>query len=415
LLLFVNAHYAPDVASSGQHLMDLAEYLAGRGWPVEVVAGRGAYAGGRVAAPGIELRHGVRIRRVGSASRAEGRASIGGRVGGYVVFLLCAAWVICTRRGVRGVIVLTTPPMLPVAAWLGRLLRGRRYGIWSMDLHPEAEVAAGVVGRDAVVARILQWLADRTYRNADFVVAMGSYMQRRIVARGTRPGRTHVVPAWAPQGADAGTVTGREALRRSWGLAERYIVMYAGNAGIVHDVTPILGAMQLLRDHPRVFFLFVGGGPRRTEVELFAELAGISNFAYREYVSRAELAELLGSADVHLASLRAPFAGISVPGKVYGAMAAGRPIVYVGPDMSEVADAVRDARCGVVIDPGGGPPRAAAERIAAAIREWCADPVLADTIGARGHAAWRAAYTRDVNCAAWERILRSAWPSVAVA
>ncbi len=408
MLLFVNAHYPPDVASSGQHLMDLAEHLAGRGYAVEVVTGRGAYDGGRVAAPRVEMRGGVRVRRIGAASR--GRASVGGRLGGYVVFLLCAAWIICTRRGVSGVIVLTTPPMLPVAAWLGRLTRGRRYGIWSMDLHPEAEIAARVLTRDAVVARALQWVANHAYRNADFVVALGPYMARRIEARGVARERTRVVPVWAPGGADMATPAGRDALRRSWGLAERFIVMYAGNAGIVHDVTPILGAMQRLRDHPRVFFLFIGGGPRREEVELFVELAGISNFAYRDYVPRDELAELLGAADVHLASLRGPFAGISVPGKAYGAMAVGRPIVYVGPALSEAGDAVRDARCGVVIDPGGGPPRAAAERIAAAIQEWCADPPLAREIGERGRAACRAAYACDVNCAAWERIICSAWP-----
>lgn len=413
LLLFVDAHYAPDVASSGQHLMDLAEYLAGRGLAVEVVAGRGAYEGGRVAAPQVEIRGGVRVRRIGRASR--GRTSIGGRLGGYVIFLLCAAWVICTRRGVSGVIVLTSPPMLPVAAWLGRLVRGRRYGIWSMDLHPEAEVAAGVVGADRAVARALHWVTDRAYRNADFVVALGPYMRRRIEARGTPADRTHVVPVWAPGGADAATVTGREALRRSWGLAGRFIIMYAGNAGIVHDITPILGAMQLLREHSRVFFLFVGGGLRRSEVEMFVAVAGISNFAYREYVPRAALAELLGAADVHLVSLRDGFSGISVPGKLYGAMAAGRPIVFAGPPMSEAGDVVRDARCGVVVDPGDGAPSAAAERIASAIREWCDTPTLAREVGERGRAAYRASYTRDVNCAAWEEVIRSAWPSVGAA
>lgn len=353
------------------------------------------------------------MRRVGRVS--HGRDSIRTRVGDYVVFLICATWVICVRRGVRHVIVLTTPPMLPVAAWLGRLVRGRRYGIWSMDLHPDADVAAGVLHSGGILTRILQWIGDRAYRGADFVVALGPYMKSRIRAKGATEDRTHIVPVWAPLGADGGTVAGRAALRRSWGLAGRCIVMYAGNAGIVHDVTPILGAMQLLRDDPKAFFLFIGSGPRRSEVELFVELAGISNFAYRDHVPRAELAELLGAADVHLASLRAPFAGLSVPGKVYGAMAAGRPIVYVGPAQSEAADAVDNARCGVVIDPGGGPPRAAAERIATAIREWCAHPALAREAGERGRASYRAAYSRDVNCPAWERIIRAAWPSVVAA
>ena len=38
-LLLVNQHYYPDVASTGQHLTDLAEHLAGEGYAVEVLTG----------------------------------------------------------------------------------------------------------------------------------------------------------------------------------------------------------------------------------------------------------------------------------------------------------------------------------------------------------------------------------------
>ena len=38
-LLFVNQHYAPDVAATGQCLADLAEYLADTGYHVDVLAG----------------------------------------------------------------------------------------------------------------------------------------------------------------------------------------------------------------------------------------------------------------------------------------------------------------------------------------------------------------------------------------
>ena len=40
-LLFVNQHYWPDVASTGQHLADLAEHLAAAGHEVSVLASRG--------------------------------------------------------------------------------------------------------------------------------------------------------------------------------------------------------------------------------------------------------------------------------------------------------------------------------------------------------------------------------------
>jgi hypothetical protein len=59
----------------------------------------------------------------------------------------------------------------------------------------------------------------------------------------------------------------------------------------------------------------------------------------------------LAGADVHLVSLRADMSGLSVPSKIYGIMAAGRPILFIGPGNSEAAMVVREANCGYTIEP----------------------------------------------------------------
>jgi colanic acid biosynthesis glycosyl transferase WcaI len=182
--------------------------------------------------------------------------------------------------------------------------------------------------------------------------------------------------------------------------------MYSGNAGLVHDFDDILGAMRLLRDDPRVFFLFVGDGPRRGEIEAFAADETLRHFAYRPYFRREEVGDALAVADVHLVSLRQPFVGISVPGKLYGIMASGRPALFVGPDRCETADTIRDARCGTVVDPAHGD---GAARIAAVIEAWIDDPDAARAAGARGRDAFRARYGPALNCEAFERVIRSTW------
>src|SRR3954471_24595415 len=83
-LLFVNQHYWPDVASTGQHLADLAEYLAAEGYEVSVLASRGRYVKGKVPAPLEEVRNGVTIRRV--RTTGFGRARHLGRLMDYASF-----------------------------------------------------------------------------------------------------------------------------------------------------------------------------------------------------------------------------------------------------------------------------------------------------------------------------------------
>ena len=185
--------------------------------------------------------------------------------------------------------------------------------------------------------------------------------------------------------------------------------MYSGNAGIVHDFGAIFEAMRVLRDDPRVFFLFVGDGPRRREVEEFARRFGLTNFAYRDYFPRDLLRFSLSVANVHLISLRPQFVGISVPSKLYGAMASARPILFVGPDRCETADAIRDARCGTVIDPSERGDIAAGKKIAEALQMWADVRAVREELGARGRCAYLERYDHSLGCAAWETIVRAAW------
>jgi glycosyltransferase involved in cell wall biosynthesis len=403
VLLFVNQHYHPDVASTGQHLTDLAEHLARRGVPVEVFTSRGHYVAGRVDAPARELRNGVRVRRV--RTTAFGRTSRLGRVVDYATFYVRALWTVVTRRDLTGVVFLTTPPLLAVIGVVARAVRGPRYAIWSMDLHPDAEIAAGMVDARSLLGRILRALNAAAYRGADFIVDLGSYMKARIVDCGVPAERTHTIAVWGHTEPTHGA-EGARALRTSLGLDGRFVLMYSGNAGIVHDFADILDAMRQLRDDPRMYFLFVGDGPRRREIEAYAATHGLTNFEYRPYMPREQVGDALAVADAHLVSLRQPFVGISVPGKLYGIMAAGRPALFVGPARCETADTIREAACGTIVDPADG---AGASRIVAAIDAWVRDPASARAAGERGRAAFRARYAAAGNCEAFERVIRAAW------
>ena len=56
----------------------------------------------------------------------------------------------------------------------------------------------------------------------------------------------------------------------------------------------------------------------------------------RPLASPAAHQRLLVTADAHLISLRPEFSGIVLPSKVYGCIASGRPILFVGPASSDV-------------------------------------------------------------------------------
>jgi colanic acid biosynthesis glycosyl transferase WcaI len=288
------------------------------------------------------------------------------------------------------------------------VLRGRRYAIWSMDLHPEAEVAAGMLRRGSPLGRLLFWANGSGYRSADFVIALGPYMRERILANGARvrPERVHIVPVWVDGHEITPTPRAENPLVGELGLEGKFVVAYIGNAGLAHDFGSLLGAMRELREDPRIFFLFIGDGPQRAPIEAFASEHGIKNFLYRDYYPRERINSVYGLADVHVVTLGAPFVGIAIPTKCYVSMATARPVLFVGPERSETADAIRDADGGAVVDPLV--PGADA-RIAALLRAWSSDPSQTTEIGARGRAHVLAHFARESNVRAIASIIESHW------
>ncbi|HET6361468.1 MAG TPA: glycosyltransferase family 4 protein [Gemmatimonadota bacterium] len=400
-ILFVNQHYWPDVAATGQVLSDLAEYLAGEGYEVGVLCSRGGYEGGRIDAPSREIRRGVRVTRV--PSPALGRRSHGGRLVDYGAFLAQVAARLATGRRYDLVVLLTTPSMLPVAGWIAGRMRGRRYAVWSMDVHPEVEVALGIL--PSWIARAVRPLDRASHRRAEFVVALGPRMKERLIHKGVPESAIRTIPVWShdvePDGADrAGN-----ALARELGIGDEFVVMYSGNAGLAHRFEEVLRAMDRLAGDPGMEFVFVGGGPRKAEI--VAKAGSNRNFRYLDYRPRKDLAESLTLADVHLLTLRGDMAGLVVPVKLYGIMSAGRPVVMIGPRESESGRTIEEVGIGHVIDPDEE-GKAATERLVDTLLALRGDPEGRRRMGERARDAFRARFERGVCCAVWERVIREA-------
>lgn len=395
-VLFVNQHYWPDVAATGQMLTDLAEWLAANGHNIHVLTGRGGYGdsdprGGAAR----EVRHGVTIHRVPTTAFGRGRTV--GRIADYASFY-AGALAHVLRHSYDFVVYLTTPPLLPTLGAFARTARGGRYGIWSMDLHPDAEEALGMIRPGSAASRALHALNDWGYRQAETVIALGPHMARRVSAKGVPCDRIREITVWGSRDEVRPVAPEDNPLRAELGLEDAFVVMYSGNAGLAHRFQEVMGAMVELRDHERIRFVFAGGGPRRPGLEAFAEMNGLHNVQFLDYFPRERLSEALSLADVHLLTLRPDMAGIAVPSKLFGAMAAARPTAVVAPAASEPAEIVRDHGAGFVVHPGE-------EGLAGGLAALADNPGRAQEMGTRARQAFLESYERDTCCAAWSRLL----------
>jgi len=396
-LLFVNQYYAPDHASTAQHLTDLVESLAARGHECHVLCARGNYKPGSPRPPAFEVRNGVRVHRVPATSL--GRKSTLARMTDYLSFYARALAVGLALPRFDAVVTLTTPPIIGLVGTLLRRLKGSRHVYWSMDLHPDASLALGRMSRRNPATAALAWLSDRVYRRADKVVVLGPYMADRVLAKGVRPDRVATIPVWSRGDEIYPLPRAGHPLRERLGLADKFVAMYSGNLGLAHSTAEFLEAARRLRGRPEVVFLFVGDGPRTAEVRAARDAEGLGNVRFLDYFPREQLHASLSLADAHLISMRAEMTGIVVPGKLYGAMASGRPAVFVGPAHCETADTIRQAECGYSI------PLGDADGLVEALNALADDPEAALAMGRRGRSAFLQSHEVEPCCARWAEVL----------
>jgi colanic acid biosynthesis glycosyl transferase WcaI len=400
-VLFINRYYWPDVSATAQMLTDLAEGLAAGGWRVVVLTGRRSYDGRETFTP-REVRAGVDIRRVWSTSL--GRQVLPFRVTDYATFATALALQLLRAPRTDVIVAMTDPPLTVGPALAAARIRQSACVHWVQDLYPEVLARLGYVSATNPGYRAMRGFMRRFHAAVDASVALGPAMRTALVAAGAPAHRTECIHNWA----DCAAVRPMDgepnpfALRH--GLADRFVVLYSGNAGRPHTFDAVIEAARRLRREPDIVFLFIGGGHRIPELRHVADTEGL-NMRFMDYVPRSELRYSLSAASVSLVTERPEVVGTLVPSKTYGILASGRPVVFVGSEQSDVADAVRGAGCGVIVPPDD------AAALVAALRRLRADPGERQRMGVQARQAAERFYDRATGVATWSALLAGLIPA----
>jgi putative colanic acid biosynthesis glycosyltransferase WcaI len=387
--LFLNQFYPPDLAPTGRILHDLATRLVQRGHTVCVICSRKAYATGTDLGPGGVL-EGVDVERVRATPINMG--SLIARGVEDAAFLLQAATAAIFHRPRPDlVLAASSPPFIGVVGALVGRSRGIPHTQWTMDLYPEVLQAHWGLGQDSLAARALELIARFQFSRAALVLTLGPHMARRVARHLNGRSCLYTVPLWselAIQPAD-GAVSDAWRTRRGWERAD-LVLLYSGNMGRGHRFGEFLEAARRLGPAGPVW-AFVGGGPRRPEVESFRHEHPGARVELLPYVPAADVNASLRSADVHLISLSAAWEGVIVPSKLQAAFSVGRPVIFVGPAENETAASIRESGGGWIVSEGD------IDGLISAVEEARAPAVRAQ----RGRAAFEYArihFDRDHNC-----------------
>lgn len=363
-LLVISQVYPPDPAAVGQHLADVAEAMAAEGWRVTVLTANRGYDDPSVVYPVRECRSGVEVRRLRLSS--FGKSSIPVRLLAQSLFMLQACMTALMLPRPTAILASTSPPFAGAGAAVVAQIRRARLLWWVMDLNPDQLIASGRITARSLPARFFDLLNRFTLRSAVQVVALDRFMRDRLLAKAEPRHPITVIPPWAPDISTA--AEDPAAFRAAHGLAGKFVVMYSGNHALQHPLTTVLDAARALENDPTVAFVFIGGGAGKQAVDDRIR-AGARNILSLPYQPLASLGASLAAADVHVVTMGDDMVGIVHPCKIYGALAVGRPILYIGPRQSHAGDIVAAGQVGWHAAHGDVSATVAAIRAAQALRQ----------------------------------------------
>lgn len=245
-----------------------------------------------------------------------------------------------------------------LAGYILARLKNSRFYLEVRDLWPQTLIdmrkqeKRGSGGVYAVVIMVLRMIEALLYRKADRIIVLSKGAEKYIIDRGISREKLSFLPngVYLEQ---FRVSESRASVRDRLGLADRFVVMYAGAHGIANALDIIIRSAEIISasDRSDVTFVLVGDGPSRDELLQMVRAKNLSNVKMLPAVPKAVIPDLLNAADALVITLRAVelFSyGVS-PNKLFEYMASGKPVLCAV--SGDVADMITQSDAGVAVEP----------------------------------------------------------------
>jgi glycosyltransferase involved in cell wall biosynthesis len=337
--------------------------------------------------------NGVAIRRLWRLPLAQ--ASALGRLSNALWMM--ARWSLAAIARKPDLVLIGTDPAMSVSiASVWKLLRPRtRVVHWCFDLYPEAALADGLLRPNSSIAALMKTFVTSAYSRCDLLADVGPCMWEKL--RSYRPGGRHVtLTPWALS-EPAQALPINQAERKLIFGSATLALLYSGTFGRAHSSALLLRlARQLEPHHARLVFSVRGN----RVAALKRDAQSVSNVAFVPFAAREKLDARLSAGDIQVVSLRAEWTGTVIPSKFFGALAAGRPVLFAGSPESSIALWIQEHRVGWILT------ESTLGAVVEKLTEYCANPGSCAQLFEHCHRVYQRHFSKQRIADRWDQELR---------
>ena len=355
-IVFVINYFYPDYASTGQLMTELCLHLQ-RDFDITVIAARpengtaGPEGGKRIAESrleGIKILH-IKLPKVDKTNKIS-------RLRYVAAYFFYAVYLLLRQKRPQLIYTISQPPILGgLIGSIGKAFKRSKHIYNIQDFNPEQAESIGFM-KNRILFAAARWLDTLNCRYADHIITVGQDMKETLIGRLRRETNHYsVINNWTneqdivPLPKDH---PGVAALIRRHGWEGKFIVMYSGNLGLYYDLENLIAITPAFRHCKDLLFVFIGDGAVKKRMVDYVQKNGMEEqVRFLPFLPKEELKHSLNAADLHLVVNQKGIKGVSVPSKIYGVMAAGKPILGVLEQGSEAERLIHESGCGVVVEP----------------------------------------------------------------
>lgn len=351
-VLILSQYYKPEPVPKPE---ELAQALTEFGHEVSVITGFPNYPSGDLY-PGYRLGltrreeiDGIAVTRTYEYPY-HGKRAIG-RMLNYFSFMLSAPLGLWRAAKFDAVYVWHPPLTVGVAAWMIGRLRRVPFVFDVQDIWPDSVVMSGLM-KPGLAVKLLRWMERFVYRRAGHILVVTNGARENLIGKGVPPEKVTVMPHWIDEQLfQSSGPTEREQLRQQYGWQDRFVILFAGNLGVVQGLDAVVTAAAQLPRGGRALIVLVGDGTDKARLQaMAAELKIADRIQFIDRQPMEQMPAFMSAADALLVHLkRSDITQFVIPTKTMAYLAAGKPILMAM--NGAAADLVQESGAGVFIEP----------------------------------------------------------------
>lgn len=355
-ITFVINYFYPDLAATSQLLTELASNIQ-HDYDVTVIAAQPGYAGEKNNSVNIyeeDFMDAIKVVRI--KLPAVNKKSKISRIKYILSYFVLANIALLKEKKVDIIFTISQPPILGgLIGSIGKFFKRSKHIYSIHDFNPEQAAAVDYTSNQFIFAAA-KTIDTMNCRYADHILLVGSDMAETLKERFEHKNvpAYNVISNWTDETEILPLDKEDEAVAaflEENGIQDKFIVMYSGNLGLYYDLENIVKISKNFEQNEDIIFLFIGEGAVKQQMQKYVEKEKLKNVMFLPYQPKEFIRYSLNAADLHLVVNQKGIKGVSVPSKIYGVMAAGKPVLGVIERGSEIDRLISESGNGMVVEP----------------------------------------------------------------